>query len=45
MFNKSVESKFRKLEEKISQEINEDLKLIVTSTLDEVKKKKKNRSH
>ena len=41
MFNKSVESKFRKLEEKISQEINEDLKLIVTSTLDEVKKKKK----
>ena len=42
MFNKSVESKFRKLEEKISQEINEDLKLIVTSTLDEVKKKKKN---
>ena len=36
---KIVESKFQELEEKISQEINDNLKLVVTSTLEVVKRK------
>ena len=39
IFKKIVESKFEELEEKISQEINDDLKLVVTSKLDAVKRK------
>ena len=39
IFKKIVESKFEELEEKISQEINDDLKLVVTSTLDAAKRK------
>ena len=39
ILKKIVESKFEELEEKISQEINDDLKLVVTSKLDAVKRK------
>ena len=39
IFKKIMESKFEELEEKISQEINDDLKLVVTSTLDAAKRK------
>ena len=39
IFKKIMQSKFQELEEKISQEINDDLKLVVTSTLDVVKRK------
>ena len=42
IFKKIVESNFQELEEKISQEINDNLKLVVTSTLDVVKKKNSN---
>ena len=39
IFKKIVESKFQELEEKIPQEIKDDLKLVVTSTLELVKRK------
>ena len=39
IFKKIVESKFQELEEKKSQEINDDLKLVSTSTLEVVKRK------
>ena len=39
IFKKIVESKFQELEEKIPQEIKDDLKLVVTSTLEIVKRK------
>ena len=39
IFKKIVESKFQKLEEKIPQEIKDDLKLVVTSILELVKGK------
>ena len=39
IFKKIVESKFQELEDKISQEINDDLKLVVTLTLEVIKRK------
>ena len=39
IFKRIVESKFQELEEKKSQEINDDLKLVSTSTLEVVKRK------
>ena len=39
IFKKIVERKFQELEEKIPQEIKDDLKLVVTSTLELVKRK------
>ena len=39
IFKKIVESKFLELEENIFQKINDDLKLVVTSTLEVVKRK------
>ena len=39
IFKSIVESKFQELEQKKSQEINDDLKLVSTSTLEVVKRK------
>ena len=39
IFKKIVESKFQELEKNIFQKINDDLKLVVTSTLEVVKRK------
>ena len=39
IFKKIVESKFQESEEKISQEINDNSKLVVTSTLEVIKRK------